>query len=135
MNLYKLKKFVGGVPQKGCFVKTYLLALTISLILSWLLTPFVKKLAFRVGAVDRPNARKVHHRIMPRMGGLAIFIGFMAAALTCMELTRDGVGILLGGTVIALVGILDDMFQLAAKVKLLAQIVAALVPVFFGVRV
>ena len=70
-------------------MKTYLLALSISLIISWVLTPFVKKLAFRIGAVDRPNARKVHHRIMPRMGGLAIYIGFMAAAVSTMELTRD----------------------------------------------
>ena len=116
-------------------MKTYLLALSISLIISWILTPFVKKLAFKIGAVDRPNARKVHHRIMPRMGGLAIYIGFMAAAVTCMELTRDVVGILLGGTVIAIVGILDDMFQLAARVKLVGQIIAALVPVCFGVRI
>ena len=116
-------------------MKTYLLALSISLIISWVLTPFVKKLAFRIGAVDRPNARKVHHRIMPRMGGLAIYLGFMAAAIASMELTRDVVGILLGGTVIAIVGILDDMFQLAAKVKLVGQIIAALVPVCFGIRI
>lgn len=140
MHGYKILEREGFFPRrdirrKACFVKTYLLALSISLIISWVLTPFVKKLAFRIGAVDRPNARKVHHRIMPRMGGLAIYIGFMAAAVTTMELTRDVVGILLGGTVIAIVGILDDMFQLAAKVKLVGQIVAALVPVCFGVRI
>ncbi|UQT39031.1 hypothetical protein M5E89_11640 [Acidaminococcus intestini] len=79
--------------------------------------------------MDRPNARKVHHRIMPRMGGLAIFIGFMTAALTTLELTTDVIGILLGGAAIAAVGMVDDMIQLSAKVKLVGQIVAALIPV------
>jgi UDP-GlcNAc:undecaprenyl-phosphate GlcNAc-1-phosphate transferase len=69
------------------------------------------------------------------MGGLAIVIAFMTAALTTMELTTDVIGILLGGCVIAAVGIADDMFQLAARVKLAGQIAAALVPVLFGVRI
>lgn len=110
-------------------MKPYLVALGLSLVISWILTPAVKKLAFHLGAVDRPNARKVHHRIMPRMGGLAIFIGFMTAALTTLELTTDVIGILLGGAAIAAVGMVDDMIQLSAKVKLVGQIVAALIPV------
>ncbi len=92
-------------------MKPYLVALGLSLVISWILTPAVKKLAFHLGAVDRPNARKVHHRIMPRMGGLAIFIGFMTAALTTLELTTDVIGILLGGAAIAAVGMVDDMIQ------------------------
>ena len=116
-------------------MKPYLVALGLSLVISWILTPAVKKLAFHLGAVDRPKARKVHHRIMPRMGGLAIFIGFMTAALTTLELTTDVIGILLGGAAIAAVGMVDDMIQLSAKVKLVGQIVAALIPVLFGVRI
>jgi UDP-GlcNAc:undecaprenyl-phosphate GlcNAc-1-phosphate transferase len=116
-------------------VRSYLLAFAIGLILSWVLTPYVKKLAFRLGAVDKPNARKVHHTIMARLGGLAIYLGFMAGAITCMQLTKDVVGILVGGTIITLVGIADDIFQLTAKAKLLGQIVAALVLVGFGVRI
>ena len=69
------------------FVKPYLVALGLSLVISWILTPAVKKLAFHLGAVDRPNARKVHHRIMPRMGGLDIFIGPLTAAFSPLELT------------------------------------------------
>jgi len=116
-------------------VRSYLLAFAIGLILSWVLTPYVKKLAFRLGAVDKPNARKVHHTIMARLGGLAIYLGFMAGAITCMQLTKDVVGILVGGTIITIVGIADDIFQLTAKAKLLGQIVAALVLVGFGVRI
>ena len=116
-------------------MRSYLLAFAIGLILSWVLTPYVKKLAFRLGAVDKPNARKVHHTIMARLGGLAIYLGFMAGAITCMQLTKDVVGILVGGTIITIVGIADDIFQLTAKAKLLGQIVAALVLVGFGVRI
>lgn len=59
----------------------------------------------------------------------------MTAALTTLELTTDVIGILLGGAAIAAVGMVDDMIQLSAKVKLVGQIVAALIPVLFGVRI
>ena len=62
----------------------------------------------------RPYASKVHHRILPRMGGLAIFFGFMTAALTTLELTTDVIGFLLGGAAFAAVGMVDDMIQLSA---------------------
>lgn len=111
------------------------MAFAIGLIISWALTPSVKKLAFRLGAVDKPNQRKVHHTIMPRLGGLAIYFGFTLATITCMQLTRDVVGILVGGTIITAIGVLDDIFQLTAKAKLLGQIVAALVLIAFGIRI
>ena len=49
-------------------MQAYLVAFVVSLVVAWFVTPYVKKLAFRIGAVDRPNARKVHHTIMPRLG-------------------------------------------------------------------
>ncbi len=116
-------------------MKSYLMAFAIGLIISWALTPWVKKLAFRLGAVDRPNQRKVHHCIMPRLGGLAIYLGFTIATLICTKLTWDVVGILVGGTVIVTIGILDDIFQLTARVKLCGQIFAALVLIAFGFRI
>ena len=51
----------------------YILAFVIALLASFLLTPYIKKLAFAIGAVDKPDKRKVHTHIMPRLGGLAIF--------------------------------------------------------------
>ena len=57
----------------------YVVPFVIALVVSYLLTPSVKKLAIKIGAVDRPNARKVHTHVIPRLGGLAIYIGFMAA--------------------------------------------------------
>ena len=52
----------------------YILAFVIALLASFLLTPYIKKLAFAIGAVDKPDKRKVHTHIMPRLGGLAIFL-------------------------------------------------------------
>jgi UDP-GlcNAc:undecaprenyl-phosphate GlcNAc-1-phosphate transferase len=102
---------------------------------SYVLTPYIKKLAFKIGAVDKPDMRKVHKRIMPRLGGLAIYIAFVIACLASMELTMDLVGILIGGTMITVLGVLDDVYQLPAKVKLLGQIAAACVLVLFDIRI
>ena len=113
----------------------YILAFVIALFTSWLLTPYVKKLAFRIGALDKPDGRKVHKGIMPRLGGLAIYLGFVVAVLCSMHLSKDVMALLLGGTVILIVGIIDDVYQLPAKVKLLGQIAAAAVLVLFDIRI
>ncbi|MBW5445899.1 undecaprenyl/decaprenyl-phosphate alpha-N-acetylglucosaminyl 1-phosphate transferase [Cohnella sp. CFH 77786] len=111
-----------------------------SLALALLLTPLVKKFAFRVGAVDVPNARKVHSRIMPRLGGLAIYASFALVVLLLLNFipnnlmmasNRNLIGALLtGGTLIILLGALDDRFDLNAKLKFLVQIGVACVVVF-----
>ena len=113
----------------------YILAFIIALLASWVLTPYVKKLAFRIGALDKPDGRKVHHGIMPRLGGLAIYLAFVIAVLATMHMTRDIFALLLGGTVIVIVGILDDKYQLPAKVKLMGQIAAAFVLVLFDIKI
>ena len=107
----------------------------LAMFVSYVLTPYIKKLAFKIGAIDKPDNRKVHKKIMPRLGGLAIYIAFMAGAIASLEMTWDIIGILLGGTVIVAIGILDDKYQLPAKVKLLGQIAAACVLVLFDIRI
>ena len=83
----------------------YVVPFIIALVVSYLLTPGVKKVAIKVGAVDRPNARKVHTHVIPRLGGLAIYIGFMAAVLFCVPLHHELIGMLLGCTAIVAIGI------------------------------
>ena len=107
----------------------------LAMFVSYVLTPYIKKLAFYIGAIDKPDNRKVHKKIMPRLGGLAIYIAFMAGAIASLEMTMDIIGILLGGTVIVAIGILDDKYQLPAKVKLLGQIAAACILVLFDIRI
>lgn len=107
----------------------------LAMFVSYVLTPYIKKLAFKIGAVDRPDNRKVHKKIMPRLGGLAIYIAFMIGCVASMEITWDILGILLGGTLIVALGVADDVYQLPAKVKLLGQIAAACVLVIFDIRI
>lgn len=109
--------------------------LALCFVISVLITPLVKKLAIRIGATDQPNHRKVHQKVMPRMGGLAIFISFVVGMFIYMPDSEFFYPILIGSTIIVITGILDDMMELSAKVKLIGQIAAAAVVVFNGVFV
>ncbi len=122
----------------------YIIGFIAALLLSVILTPFVIRLAHLVGAVDAPNARKVHTRIMPRLGGLAIYLAFVGGFLAlspAFGLIDTGLkanaawGILIGGTIIVLTGVLDDRFELSPKFKLLGILAAAIVVVSFDMKV
>ena len=113
----------------------YAIAFGIALIVTYVITPAVKRLACRVGAMDNPNARKVHHGAVPRLGGLGIYIGFLASVLYSLPLSTEVIGLLMGSAVIIAVGVWDDICQIPAKVKLLGQILVAVVLVACGVRV
>lgn len=116
-------------------MQVYVFAFTVALIVAYFATPHVKDIAIKAGALDAPDARKVHTSPIPRMGGLAIYLGFVVAVLASLHVSREIVGLLLGGTVILAVGVIDDLKHLSAKVKLLGQIVAAMVLVAFNVRI
>ncbi len=125
----------------------FLVAFALGILTTWLLVPAVKRLAVMAGALDRPNARKVHQVPMPLWGGLGVFFGFLItlglmlaaveplrAALT-HRLTQHLVGMLLAGGLIVVVGMIDDRFGMPAKVKLLCQIVIGLQMIWFGIRI
>jgi len=116
-------------------MQIYILAFTIALAVAYFITPRVKDLAIKLGALDAPDDRKVHTRPIPRMGGLAIYAAFVLAVLASMHVSREIMGLLVGGTVILIVGIIDDLKPLPARVKLLGQIVAAAVLVMFDIRI
>ncbi|QTD41133.1 glycosyltransferase family 4 protein [Sporosarcina sp. Te-1] len=112
------------------------LAMAAAFVASIILTPLVIKFAFRIGAVDRPNYRKVHAQIMPRIGGLAIFGAFMIGYLILRPedpgATYNTAGIIVGAFLIIATGFLDDMLEITAKAKLVGQLAAALVVVLWG---
>ncbi|MCL2766598.1 MAG: undecaprenyl/decaprenyl-phosphate alpha-N-acetylglucosaminyl 1-phosphate transferase [Peptococcaceae bacterium] len=112
-----------------------LAAILVGLVLAFFATPFVRKLAFKCGAIDSPNERKVHKKTMPRMGGLAIYLSFVLVVLFTQEMTPFIKGLLLGGSLIVLLGIADDIRGISPRLKLSGQIVAALVVVAFGLEV
>jgi UDP-GlcNAc:undecaprenyl-phosphate/decaprenyl-phosphate GlcNAc-1-phosphate transferase len=104
-------------------------------LVSLLITPLAARLAFLVGAVDKPNKRKVHDSIMPRLGGIAVFIGFSAAALLITKNDPRTIGVLIGGAFILFLGIADDIHDISPKKKLLGQIFAALIVVGSGIQI
>ena len=108
------------------------LALVVAFVASILLTPLVKRLAYRLGAVDKPNYRKVHDHIMPRLGGLAIFVAFLIGVVILRPMDESMIAILIGSFVIIVTGVLDDMYEISPKAKLLGQTLAAAIVIFFG---
>lgn len=120
--------------------------LLLSVVFSLLLVPLVRRLAKRMGAVDQPGERKIHSMPVPRLGGVAIVA---SAVLTCLtvwgfELISKGVihfdpgawkPVLLGGAIMLLVGVWDDVRPVPAWVKFLFQAVAAGIAIWLGVRV
>ncbi|MDD2573837.1 MAG: MraY family glycosyltransferase [Bacillota bacterium] len=117
-------------------MEKYLIAFVAALAISFAATPFIKKLAVRIGAIDVPkDDRRVHDKPIPRLGGLAIYIGFLAVVLTMVPYSTKVLGILAGATLIVILGVVDDIKPLPSKLKLLVQIVAAVILAASGVRV
>lgn len=110
----------------------FYVTLIVCFLASILLTPVVKKLAFKIGATDSPNHRKVHKNVMPRLGGLAIFISFIIGILIINPESSYHLPIVLGSIVILLTGMVDDIKEISPKVKLGGQIIAALIVVVMG---
>ncbi|MGI8596136.1 MAG: glycosyltransferase family 4 protein [Thermoleophilaceae bacterium] len=112
-----------------------LLALALALAVTFVLTPVVRTLAWRIGAIDEPTARGLHSVATPRLGGVAVLAGVLVSGLVFLPAGQGNRGILLGAAVIVAVGAADDLLDLKAEVKLVGQALAAAVPVASGVRV
>jgi UDP-GlcNAc:undecaprenyl-phosphate/decaprenyl-phosphate GlcNAc-1-phosphate transferase len=98
-----------------------------------LLTPAVGGMARLLGAVDRPDARRLNRRPIPRLGGLAIFLGIIVPSLAFLDLSSETRGVLLGAAVATVVGAVDDFRGLSPPTKLAGQVAAACIPPAFGV--
>lgn len=119
------------MPDAGDALKAFALALVVVLVL----TPFVRRLAWRIGAIDEPRERGLHQFPTPRLGGLAVIAGVLAAGLIWLPHDQQSRGILLGALAIVAVGAIDDLVELPAFAKLAGQVGAAIIPVVSGVRV
>jgi UDP-GlcNAc:undecaprenyl-phosphate GlcNAc-1-phosphate transferase len=102
---------------------------------AWL-TPRMREAALRFGIVDQPDGRlKKHREPIPYLGGLAIFLAFLLALTATFRFDREVLGMLLAGSIVVLLGLLDDLGQLGPWTKLLGQLVAALVLVKSGLYI
>lgn len=121
-------------------MEEYFFAFFATLFIVLLITPFIIKFAKKTGALDVPDSRKVHKEPIARIGGCAIYIAFTSVILVYFfingMLTREIIGLLVSGSFIFFVGIIDDYKNIPAKVKLLGQIIAALIfAVAFDVKI
>ena len=112
---------------------TMLLAMGVAAVVLFLSTPMVKSLAYKVGAIDVPKDNRRMHKVpIPRLGGLAIFLAFSCPVLVFANIDRQMQGILLGATMIVVLGVMDDIMALNALPKLIVQILAAGIAVYHG---
>ena len=107
--------------------------LTFSFLVSYLVTPLVRLSAAKIGVLDVPNARKIHGKPTPLLGGLAVYAAFASTILNNFDFSIELKGVAIGATMVLFVGLVDDVVGLSAKIKLLAQVMASLVMVIFGV--
>ncbi len=113
-----------------------IVAVACAALVSYTITPPVRLLAFRIGAIDIPtDARRMHKKPIPRIGGLAIFAGFLIATLVFCEPSSQLFAIWIGGGILVILGILDDIFRLPAWIKLIVQLCVAGISVSFGILI
>lgn len=112
------------------------LCFSMAFAISLALTPSVTSLAYKIGAIDVPkDKRRVHKKPIPRLGGLAIYYGFLISVVFFCKMDKQLIGIIAGSLLIVGVGIVDDVMQLKASIKFVVQIVAALIVAFCDVRI
>lgn len=116
----------------------YLAGFVLSFVLSVLLVPFVRRLAWKIGAIDKPqeNSRKIHSKPMPRAGGLVLYASFFIPSVIFLQhLGIEFLGLFLAVTIVTAVGLLDDIYNLNPWLKLSGQVAAAVVAILCGIKI
>ncbi len=147
IRLCQLLLLGGGITltvtaSHGHLDQTQVPGFILALAISWWLTPEIRTRAMKLGLVDKPGEeRRIHKVAVPRLGGVAIYISIMVSLVLlmalCGRLPREGglLGIASGGTLIFVMGLLDDLESIPAKVKLGVQVLAACAAYSLGVRI
>lgn len=115
------------------FIYEVMLRLLLTFMISLILTPLVKLLAFRIGAYDAPGERRINKKIMPTAGGLAIYFSFSFSCLILFQsvIPLEYIGpILLAAGIVVATGLIDDIWELSPSKKTIGIILASLVIYF-----
>ncbi len=108
------------------------LIIAVTFLISVILTPITKKIANHIGAIDYPNSRKIHKTPKPRLGGLAIYISFILGYALFGEVNTQMISIFIGGFIIILLGLIDDIKSVPARYKFIVQLIVAIFVVLYG---
>lgn len=115
---------------------TLFAAFVTSFALALLFTPVAIKIAPKIGAIDVPkDGRRMHTKAMPRFGGLAIFVGTTASLIIYAGDNEKMIPVLIGGTMIYILGVVDDLKNLNAKLKFGGQLLVAILMYYMGLRI
>ncbi len=118
------------------FILIYILTFFLALIFSLYGTPVARKAAIKFNIVDRPDGRlKNQAEPVPYLGGLAIYTSFLLSLAITFNFSNEVLGLLLSGTIIVLLGLIDDFGVLTPKVKFLGQIIAVFVLIKSGIKI
>lgn len=110
-----------------------LINVLLTILISVIVTPLVKKLSFKVGAVDVPNKRRMNKKIMPSMGGLAIYLAFFFSIFILQPVQLSiSVPIFISATIVVLTGIVDDIKEISPKAKIVGLIIAGVIVVLMN---
>ncbi|MCC5601996.1 MraY family glycosyltransferase [Nostoc favosum] len=143
MNLDNSLKSLGIADPSGTGWLAVVFTFLLACLVTWRLIPTVRKFALRVGWADQPNARRLNREPLPNAGGLAIYAGVIAALVLAsllrpielQNVLAQVLTILLGGSILVLVGFIDDQFGLPPSVRLWTQILTALLLVANGISI
>jgi UDP-GlcNAc:undecaprenyl-phosphate GlcNAc-1-phosphate transferase len=113
----------------------YLAAFIVALILSLVITPVIIKLAHKLNFVDKPGDRKINTKIIATAGGTAIYLAFMIPLRFFIPANPTIKGIIIGGSFMLILGLLDDKFEISASLKFGGQIIGALILIYYGVKI
>ncbi len=102
---------------------------------SFSVTPLTAFFAKKLNFLDSPSSKKVHARPTPLLGGLAIYFAFIFAISLTVHSDNVLIGMLVGGTVVMVIGVIDDKYGMLPRIKLLGQFTAAVIAVLMGVKV
>ncbi len=126
--LDSLHMSLDGIPFRWLFL------LVFSFLFAFVLTFVFRRIATKLKILDHPEARKIHEMPIPLLGGLAIYISYVVTIFLNFSFSTGLKGVILGGTLILLVGLIDDVKKLPATWKLMAQVLATGILILYGVR-
>ena len=104
----------------------------IAFIVSYILTPYMARVGKKQNMVDIPGHRKIHEEAIPNLGGIVIFFGFLLSLLLVVPIEGQVKALLIGGVIILLLGVVDDIVNLSPKHKFIIQMIPALIVIIYN---
>ena len=126
--LEAIHSFLSVVPAKWLFLFVF------SFIIAFFSTKVIGRIAAKLKILDYPNERKIHKKPIPLLGGLAIFISYVATIIFNFNFSIELKGVVIGGTIILIIGLIDDIKHIPATWKLISQVLASSILILYGVK-